>query len=168
MIPDEVRAAVARAEAILLDTNLLLPWILARAFGPAAVRGFPRADAFDAAAIGRLDELVNIARRSVTTPHVLAETSSLLGGYRGDSERARKALLNETRLFDERWPRLDDARHSLHDRRMAWVFPTLGMTDWALLTLARLGVLVVSTDLRLCEAIERMSGLVLRFNYIRE
>jgi hypothetical protein len=153
----EVEAAVGQAAGVVLDTNVAL-LLIAGTADPRRV-GSKRLAAFDADDLVMAQRIAASARRLVTTPHLLTEISNLLGGW----PEAQAALRTLTAGWEERWPQLA----SIGDEVEARVFERLGLADWAVTTLATDGVLVISTDIALCIAVEWLGGETVRFNQVR-
>ncbi len=162
MIPDGAAQLVRRSSGLLLDTNIPLLALVGE-LGDEWIEKFKRTrDRFSRSDGAMLHEVLTQSRCQVTTPHVLAEASNLLGQL---PERvavvARKLLLERIRILDERWnPAIDATRNGA-------VFSRLGTTDWAVIRLAADGLLVLTDDLQLAIEIERAEGRVLNFNHLR-
>ncbi len=106
--------------------------------------------------------LAGAASRLVTTPHVLTEVNGLANT--GVPRRHRWAFLQTAR---DLIVTLDELGIAASVAAADDAFPTLGLTDAALLALAPGGPLVASIDLDLCIALDIRGLDVINLNRIR-
>jgi len=128
---------------------------------PAWIPRFKRTSQFAPEDHATLLTVISRFRSMLTTPHVLAETSNLLGQLSGrvrDECFARFAAAVE--VFDE-----------LHQESRGLVrnpaFLRLGLTDTGLLELAARKCLILTDDFLLYSFLEKAGAIVLNFNLIR-
>lgn len=149
---------VTSRDGLLVDTNLLVLWLIGETAIDAVGRT-RRVREFDARAFGLVDAAVRRAREVVVTPHVLSESSNLLGqvgGTRGLPASARRLLVESGRVWRESHVRL---REAMVDVGLVQAF---GLTDWALLRLSRRYVLLTD-DVGLVKASLRTGGRAINF-----
>ena len=143
---------------LVIDTNLLLLLIVGQT-DPVAISKFARTDEFnreDFDTVLKMAEFFASRAGLWTTPHVLAETSNLLGR----KERFRSTLaVFVARTNEHREP----ANHLIRER----LFLRLGLTDAGLLNLACRNHCVLTTDGGLAAAIYSGDGAVINYNHIR-
>lgn len=105
-----------RANGLLIDTNLLLLYIVG-AYDPGQIEGFSRTEQFDPDDFAVLYSFVQRFDLVVTTPHVLTETSNLLGGLSG---HVRTGCFDLLRMIIS----LMREHHARHDHRhRSWLRP---------------------------------------------
>lgn len=101
--------------------------------------------------------------RIVLCPHVLAETSNLLG-YGADARlaaRLRGTLAELIAAAEERWlPAVEICPDP--------EFARLGLTDAVLMALARQAALLISADARLCRTVEARGHRAINYNHVRD
>jgi hypothetical protein len=146
---------------VLIDTNLLLLLVV----GSVAldrVGSVGRTEQFDEAAYDRLVSIVSNFRYTVTTPHVLCETSNLLckGADHELADALRCRLHHIYILSDERFV---TARKLSSDTLAA----PFGLADTAIIEAAKRGCTVISTDAGLCGELRRRGLQVFNFNHLR-
>lgn len=165
MIPEQSVALIRASDALLLDTNILLLDVVSE-LGQGWITRFKRTrDRFEESDSAILREARGHARRLLTTPHVLTETSNLLGQSTEDQAiRARARLSEKFAVLDEKWIQARDMNASDTSRKL---FHRLGLTDWALCETAKTGVLVLTDDAALADSVERVGGRSLNFNHLR-
>lgn len=160
---DYVRELASRHRrgGVLVDTNLLLLFFVG-GYNRDLVERFPRtADRFVSADFDTLTALLTGFERVVTTPHILTETSNLMGQLTG---RARTECfewlahsipaMRETHVAGERL-----SRHRM--------FVKLGMTDTSIIEVAAEPYLVLTDDFPLYNFLATRGMDVLNFNHIR-
>lgn len=133
---------------LLLDTNLLVLWIVGLA-RPDSVGTHRRLRSFDIDDFVIVDKLARETKSHVSTPHVLAETSNLLGsGHQQIVSGCAGALNRYIGQLDEVFT---PAKTLAEIPEML----ELGLTDTAIYHLGQDDVLVASADFHLCS---RLSG----------
>ena len=144
-----------------MDTNLLLLFFIG-GYDRSLVERFRRtADRFVASDFDTLAGLLGGFERVVTTPHILAETSNLMGQLSGHArvgcfERLARSIpiMQETHIAAA-----DLVRHE--------PFVKLGITDAAVIEVAAAPYLVLTDDFRLYNFLADTGTDVLNFNNIR-
>ena len=150
-----------RTRGVLLDANLLVLYVVGshdRRLIPTvkATRQFCERD-FEFVA-----NLVAFFDRLVTTPHVLTEVNGL-----SNTGLPRRHRWDFLRTFQERIGEAVEVYAEAEGLASLPVFRRLGLTDAAIVDLARDGPLTVSTDLDLCVALESRGLDVVNYNHVR-
>ena len=146
---------------VLVDTNLLLLFLVG-GYDRTLVERFSRtADRFVSADFDTLAGLLTEFERVVTTPHILTETSNLMGQLSG-----------RTRIGCFEW-----LAHSIPDMRETHIagadlvqrepFVKLGITDASVIEVAAAPYLVLTDDFRLYNFLADRGTDVLNFNNLR-
>lgn len=147
----------------LLDANLLCLLVVGR-IDRSAISSHPRLKAFDGDDYVNLCAILDKIGDPVFCPHVLAETSNLLGFRQSPPQMARwlASLADLIGMFAERGePTIMATRDSAYHR--------LGLTDALLLVLAaNQSLALVSDDLGLCMEAQRRGATAINYNYVRE
>ena len=156
--PDAIPAA------LLVDTNILL-LAAVHALDPALVARFKRtANRFREEDGELLRRVLVRASHLFTTPHVLAETSNLLGQLPGSlADRGRAWLVNAVSTIEERY--VSAVSVAEQSRSVA---VRLGITDAALVQLTNDGLVLLTDDALLANAVYATAGEVINFNHLRE
>jgi hypothetical protein len=147
-------------EGILLDTNLLLLYLVGR-FNPNLIAKFKRTRTFSEEDFETLVRLLALFTTKLTTPNILTEVSNLAGQLE-DRARAEcfEVLAHEIQLLDERYvPSEDAAKHT--------AFRKFGLTDITIISLAKDKPLVLTEDLALCNYLLSQKVDAINFNNIR-
>ncbi len=144
---------------VVLDTNLLLLWLVARTDANLLKR-FKRVQQFTYQDFERLQELLQPFRKFVTTPHILSETSNFLDQA---PSWQRTALIDALKDFIRSGVEVYHPAGELIDRDE---FNALGLTDTAIAQLSTETV-ILTVDFRLAGKIESMGGNALNFNHYR-
>jgi hypothetical protein len=144
--------------ANLLDTNLLLLWLVGRTDAQLVYR-FKRVQSFDAGDIGLLNRLLGDVPM-VTTPHVLAEVSNFVQQAPLDkrtllAEAFRQFALNHLELYEE-------AKVLAHNK----TFMMYGLAEAGLFDLAGRHH-VITVDYRLAGQIQAAGLSATNFNHVR-
>jgi ribonuclease D len=148
-----------RPEAALLDTKVLLLWLVALT-NPAILDDFKRVQNFDRADIAHVRKLLATFSQIRTTPHVLAEASNFVD----QSPPRWRSMLTETlKAFIRAVPETHEAALKLIDRPE---FNSFGLTDTALSKMS-VDAVVITVDFRLSGKIEAAGGNTINFNYRR-
>jgi rRNA-processing protein FCF1 len=147
--------------AILVDTNLLLVLVVGWV-APARVGKVGRTAGYDESDFAKLDAFVTRFKYTVTTPHILCETTNLVfRGASGDlANDLHRVLRGVYALTDERFV---TARKLSQDREAS----PLGLADTAVIEAARRGCTVLSADADLCGELDRRGLPVVNFNHYR-
>lgn len=148
-----------RPKTALLDTNILLLWLVALA-EPAILDDFKRVQNFDREDVLHLRKLLAKFSEIHTTPHVLAEASNFVDQ---SPPRWRSVLTETLKAFIRAVPETHDAAVKLIDRPE---FNSFGLTDTALSKLSAEAV-VITVDFRLSGKIEASGGNAINFNHHR-
>lgn len=160
---DDYVSGLVRKHALrgaLVDTNLLIVLLIGRQ-DRSAISRFPHSRGYEPRDFDVLDRFVRHFRRIITTPHILTEVSNLSGRLRGnDLAQFRALLAQEIHLCEERHCEAQKAIQSM-------CFASFGLTDAGIERVAQDGLLVLTDDLALAGALERVRIDVLNFNRIR-
>ena len=143
----------------LLDTNLLLLWLVAQTDSSILLE-FKRVQVFASPDIDLRREVVRGYSELVTTPHILAETSNFVD--QAPSWR-RPALTEALRSYIHEVVEIFYPADSLVDREE---FNLLGITDTGLAQLSS-EVVVITMDYPLSGKIEALGGHAVNFNHYR-
>jgi hypothetical protein len=143
----------------ILDTNLLMLWLVART-DATLLRQFKRVRQFTHQDFERLQDVLRSYRKFVTTPHILAETSNFID--QAPSWR-RDALIRQLKDFINDGTEIFEPARRLIERGE---FNALGLTDTGMAQLSA-EALVITVDYRLAGKIEAMGGNALNFNQYR-
>lgn len=148
----------AQPRRVLLDTNLLLLWLVAQT-DPKLIGSFKRVQMFSVADIESLRKLLRIFPDHITTPHILSETSNFIDQA---PQQFRTALITQLRLYAEDVAEVYKPSVELMQRD---AFSALGLTDAAIAELSA-EVVVMTMDYRLSGKIEALGGNA--FNFSRQ
>jgi hypothetical protein len=140
-----------RADGILVDTNLMILWMVGRS-NRRGIERHKRTAAFTSDDYDRLDQFIGEFHRIVTTPHVLTEISNLIPELAG----ALKSWVGQA--------------HELWNQSIAIVedpcFLPFGLADAAISAAAQ-NFLVITSDAALCAALQRHGRDAINFNHLR-
>jgi len=150
---------IHRPNRVILDTNLLLLWLVART-DASLLHRFKRVQAFANKDIELLRNVVEPFHGFVTTPHILSETSNFIG--QAPTGR-RSGLVDELKEFIRVGTEVYVPATALIERDE---FNALGLTDTGMAELSA-GAVVITIDFRLAGKIEAMGGYALNFNHYR-
>jgi rRNA-processing protein FCF1 len=163
MTRDSTEPLVSRyaSRGVLVDTNVLLLYFVGR-FRRERIRSFKRTSQFTERDFDRLARLLSPFARIVTTPNVLSEVSNL-SGQLGDPEKTRyfRQFAREIAVLDERY--VESTAASQDD-----CFSRLGLTDSAILRLAKDRFLVLTADAGLYDAAARARIDAINFAHFLE
>lgn len=160
---DYVRELISRNRrgGVLVDTNLLLLFFTG-GYDRGLVERFPRtADRFVSADFDTLAALLTGFERVITTPHILTETSNLLGQLSG---RAKTACFE---LLARSIPAMRETHVAGEHLARGEPFVKLGITDASIIEVAAEPYLVLTDDFRLYNFLATRGVDVLNFNNIR-
>lgn len=149
-----------RSRGIVIDTNILL-LLFVGAFQPRLIPTFKRTAQFTERDYLLLTRLLAAFSRRITTPHILAEVSNLLG------QLPQRDKYSVYAIFERILPQLFE----IHEPASAIVavpsFRLIGLTDAGLISLARDTFLVLTEDSALTKQL-RGSGIdVLDYDDVR-
>ena len=150
-----------RGRGVLIDTNLLVLYLVGKV-NRNRITQFKRTRNFSASDFDLLVQLVSWFGRLFATPHLLTETSNLADLPAAEGAKVRflfRTLVEQIGEFYDPSSRL--VANKLFDR--------FGLTDVAIGETCRRGILVLTADVRLHDALQRESPSldVLNFNHIR-
>lgn len=150
-----------RSAGVLVDTNLLVLYFVG-AYNPALVGRFRRtADRFVPEDFGTLASFLENFDRVVTTPHVLTETSNLLGQLGQPAKGVCFTALGQA------IPSMHEHRTPATTLTNSAAFLPFGVTDTAIYEAAPSTYLVLTDDLPLYAYLAGQGVDVLNFNHLR-
>jgi rRNA-processing protein FCF1 len=149
-----------RGRDLLIDTNLLLLAVVGN-FDHRLV-GRERLDAFTIQDLQQLNSIIEQAKQLITTPGILTETSNLAA-----------QMINKTRI-PELFYRLRVYIQALNERYETSalisgqpIFLRFGLTDAAIIHIAKNGLLVLTGDRALAGYLAKNGIDVVNFNHLR-
>jgi len=144
----------------LIDTNLLLMYFIGL-YDVQAMLNFKRTSAYTEQDVPLMKKLMSFFKKIVTTPNVLTEVSNLAGQL-GDPLRTQffSSLKGNVEMLEEEY--CPSANASAHP-----YFATCGLTDSAVMEIARKRYLVITDDFRLAGLMSKQGMDVLNFNRVR-
>ena len=162
MSPPPSPYAGAGIKGLLLDSNLLLVWVVAQ-LGPECVEQFKRTSSYSANDVEGIRETISRYAQVYTTPHVIVEVSNLLR-HLGEDRRheARIALA----AFVDRTP-----EHFVESAEvvMTQAYLKLGVTDAALYSIAnRHDLVLLTADLELYHYASGLGVEAININHLRQ
>lgn len=159
----DVAARIRQSTSLLVDTNILLLAVVHSIDSSLPARFKRTRDRLMPGDGDLLLRTLSLARRTACTSHVLAETSNLLGHL---ASHHREAAMN----YLVQWPVTNHEMHvpaRLINELETPIAVRLGIADAAITHLSRDGVLVLTDDAVLANAIYEVGGNVLNFMYLR-
>jgi len=148
-------------KAISLDANLLVLLIVGLA-GPKFISKHKRLQTYDAEDFNLLKHAISESSGLVVTPNTLSEASNLLRQGR----EPMKTLINDVfRNFINSTKEIYIKSANASSRSE---FARLGLSDGALLEIAKGDIVVLSADLDLCVAAEVAGYAAINFNHVRD
>lgn len=146
-----------------MDANLLCLLVVGRA-DRAAISSHPRLRAFTIEDFANVLVILERLGDLILCPHVLAETSNLLG-YRQTPQQRRRWLTSLGEIVCIAQERSETAKRAVADND----YGRLGLTDAVLLLLSGDEELaLVSDDLQLCLEGARRGARTINYNYVRD
>ncbi|WP_204114913.1 hypothetical protein [Shimia biformata] len=133
-----------------LDTNTLILWLVGSTHPEWLGKRKPVSD-LDEEDYTNLNEILSDAKAFVTLPYVLAETSNLIGF--GKRNTATPALFLQFRRYVENCQELKAVSQELVARD---AMSSHGLTDYAIITLVRNGVVTVTQDFKLFGVLQEL------------
>ncbi len=148
---------------IILDTNLLLLWIVGLT-DRSLIGKHKRTKTFEIADFDLLVSVLSGYHEIVVTPHILTETSNLLSQTTASSATAMRAKLSDflKTQREEFEPSSDVMKHK--------TFFRLGLTDCAIIRLVEKNIPLITADLDLylaASAVKHNSN-VINFTHLRQ
>jgi hypothetical protein len=148
-----------RLNRVILDTNLLLLWLVART-DATLLNQFKRVRQFTFQDFERLQDILKPYRGFVTTPHILSETSNFVDQA---PDWRRAALVDELKNFIGSGAEVYRAATRIEREE----FNVLGLTDTAMAQLSAEAV-VVTVDYRLAGRIDAIGGHAVNFQSLSQ
>jgi len=158
MHPDELTAFIAkyRTKGIVVDTNLLLVWLVGR-YDLTYLSRFKRTSAYGTEDFFTLAAILDSFSTIVTTPNILTEVSNL---SRRIPPKYFQEFRKQVRIFDEKYVPSQSVL-STKD------FERFGLTDLVIAALSKKRYLVVTADLDLWLLLQKTGVDAINFNHIR-
>ncbi len=150
-----------RGTGLLIDTNILL-MLLIGSYNRHMIEQFKRTKQYT---IEDYDLAIAVIRRVnnvITLPSILAEVSNLAGQLGG-----KRSLLECFSVFANWIQQLEEQQIASVDVAQTDEFLRFGLTDAAILQVARTGYLVLTDDFRLSNYMESNKLDVLNFTHLR-
>jgi predicted nucleic acid-binding protein len=148
-----------RTSGLLLDTNLLLLYVIGRT-NPNRIAKFKRTQPYTSADFAMLERFVAEFRVLITTPHVLTELSNL-GNLHGQEREVLGSMF--VSIVEESREHYDESRLVVKES----CFRRLGLTDAAVVALARHDYLFLTDDFDLYSTLVSHGANALNFNHLR-
>lgn len=149
-----------RASEVLLDTNLLLLYVVG-AHDRDLVPQFKRTASFTPEDFRILVDMLDSFGHVLTTPHILTEVSNLAGQF---AEPLKQAVF---RTFASAIGILTELQPAAREVSADTAFPRFGLTDIAILQSGGNRCLVLTDDFRLSQYLAHEKVEVLNFNHLR-
>lgn len=148
-----------RANGLLIDTNLLLLYLIGRT-NKSRIQTFKRTQQYTVEDFELLEILISQFTALITTPHLLTELSNL-ATLQGPELLKLRSVFKET--VEQTHEFYDESRHIVSDA----AFNRLGLADAAIATLCRRSLLVLTDDLELYHSLTTCGFDAINFNHIR-
>ncbi len=151
-----------RQRGLLIDTNILLLWVVGT-LNPQRINSFKRTKQyFDPEDFDRLNQLTNYFTTIVTTPSILTEVSSFVNQL-SDRERAQGLAILARGIENVL------SEHYQPSRELAQLaaFPRFGLTDCGIVAVARGQYLVLTNDFKLYQYLAHLNIDVVNFNHLK-
>jgi hypothetical protein len=144
----------------LIDSNLLLAYFIG-SYDSQAMLNFKRTRSFTVRDLDLMKKLLSLFKKIVTTPNVLTEVSNLAGQL-GDAVRTNflSQMAKKVEVLDEEYCASSQACSHQY-------FAKCGLTDAAMMEVARKRYLVITDDFRLANIMASLEIDVINFNHIR-
>lgn len=161
-MPDHLEQLLVeyRTEGILVDTNLLLLYVVGTR-DPDRIDRFSRTDTFTTDDFELLDRLLGYFETAVTPPPILTEVSNLLGQL---PRRPRRECMM---LFRALIPELDEIHRASGEVCDHPYFMQFRLTDAGIADVSAESHLVVTDDLPLYHRLANDRQAVINFNHLR-
>lgn len=149
-----------RSAGVLVDANLLLVYQVGL-YDPTLVERFKRTRSFARRDFHLLRQFLQLFKRVLTTPGILAEVNSLASQLEGSSKDGFLAAFGkQIEILDERYrPSREACQHAYYVK--------CGLTDAAIMTIAQTGLLVLTDDYRLAGVLAKLGIDAINFNHLR-
>ncbi len=161
-MPDPIGQLFARyrTRGLLVDTNLLVLYVVGL-LGPRQITSFKRTSAYEPDDFDLLARVMERFETVATTPHVLTETSNLLGQLPGKTAAQGRAVLSQLvpLLHETHRPALVLSKHPQ--------FQQFGLTDAGIDEVASGTYLVLTDDLPLYHYLAGQGQDAINFNHLR-
>lgn len=150
-----------RQVPVVVDTNLLVLFVVGKA-SRSFITKHKRLTEFVTEDYDALVRILENASDLLVTPHVLAETSNLVGYI---AEPARTEVMRVLQTLILTATEVTVASKTAAEKKE---FIRLGLTDAVLLEATDQEVVLLSSDLALCIAAETTGKLAMNFNHVRD
>ncbi len=160
MLDAEALIKKHKSKSVLVDANLLVLLLVGR-INERRIVEFKRTQNFMIEDFDLLERLVKWFGKLTATPHVLSQVSDLtdLPGREGSEIRRLLRTIVE-----------QDIEETYDPSRMLVtnvLFESLGLTDAAIAAICARGILVLTADVKLQLALQRLHADALNFNHVR-
>lgn len=152
------RADLARKTGLLLDTNLLVLFIMG-AYDPTRIPQNKRTNTYTSSDFNLLLNFMSLFQRFVTTPNILTEVSNLLEGVAYQKGPVLAILPDLVEDFIEMYEP-SQALMTTHNK----AFSKFGLSDAATCAMAEQDYLILTDDLNLCYYLQNNKFDALNFN----
>jgi hypothetical protein len=150
-----------RSRPLVMDSNVLLLWVMGH-YDRTSIARFKRTAQYSPDDFDLLDRMTRLFKQVATTAHILAEVNSLCGQVgEGALTRVRDAFAARVLVMDERFVQA-------RDLVTLTTFQRYGLSDTAVATVAREGLLVLTDDYRLAGHLAAHELSVVNFNHVRQ
>ena len=149
-----------RGRGVLVDSNLLVLFFVGLA-NRRRIRDFKQTQNFTVDDFDLLTRLVTLFGKIIATPHVLAQVSDLAVLPGKELRTVRELFRTTVHEIDESY---DPSRVLVESP----LFSRLGLTDAAIASVCSRGVLVLTADVELHLALQRLGADALNFNHVRQ
>ncbi len=161
-MPDDLLALIDKHEGrgVVVDTNILLVYLIGL-HDPDLIPRFKRTQTFSKEDHQLLVLLFARFRRIITTPGILTEVNSLAGQLAGDVKSSFFGTFQKQIML------LEEQHTASKDVCVHAQFAMCGLTDAAIMTIAAIGLLVLTDDFRLTGYLQKLAIDHINFNHIR-
>ena len=161
--PEDIRQRIElhSGSEVIVDANLLWPWLAARTF-PSEHRGWRTHVRLEDLQLVYLDDVIRRFAGIVVTPHLLTEVSNLSGKLPPSMLRSFREMI---RLVAEEWSETFTDCRSL---TATSGFVELGLADAAVIDAVGQNRVTLTSDLRLYIALQSLELNVINFNHLFE
>lgn len=149
-----------RQKGVLVDTNLLVLLVIGL-YDPDRISSFKRTATYSQSEFETLTSFLDAFDTRLTTPHVLTETSNLIGQLPNDETPKVRSVLRRLvrQLAEKTAPTKDIVSHPS--------FLSFGLTDSAIRRIAPGKHLVITDDLPLYHFLSSNGADTVNFNHLR-
>jgi rRNA-processing protein FCF1 len=149
-----------RGKGILIDTNILLLWLIGST-NKARIAKFNRTQGFVPEDYELLVDIFQTFQKVLTTPNILTEVSNLINQL-GEPERSQCFS-----IFARDIIQLDEIYTDSHTIAATDKFTKFGLTDCGIASLAKGNYLVLTEDFKLANYLQTIGIDTVNFNNIR-